>query len=50
MVTVKLRKSRPEELPYFCDIEADADTRQYITPAHHALQSPTTSKRIRIHQ
>jgi hypothetical protein len=32
MVTVKLRKSRPEELPYFCDLEADADTRDHITP------------------
>jgi len=32
MVTVKLRKSSPEELQYFCDIEADADTRDHITP------------------
>ena len=32
MVTVKLRKSRPEELQYFCDIEAGADTRDHITP------------------
>jgi hypothetical protein len=31
MVTVKLRESRPEELQYFCDIEADADTRDHIT-------------------
>ena len=32
MATVKLRESRPEELQYFCDIEADADTRDHITP------------------
>jgi RimJ/RimL family protein N-acetyltransferase len=32
MVTVKLRKSRPEELQYFSDLEADADTRDHITP------------------
>ena len=32
MVTVKLRKSRPEELQYFSDLEADADARDHITP------------------
>ena len=32
MVTVKLRKSRAEELQYFSDLETDADTRDHITP------------------
>ena len=32
MVTVKLRKSRAEELQYFSELEADADTRDHITP------------------
>ena len=43
MVTVKLRESRPEELPYFCDLEADADTWALPPPESQPQASRSTS-------